>query len=96
MQTHVCLLIVLDDLCNVLLRVVFAIENADAGAFLRWSYLTCCDGMQDILKYARIKPAVHQIEVHPVWQNQYNIDFCHKEVRAHNQLPICVSELCQS
>lgn len=36
--------------------------------------------LQDILTYARIKPAVHQIEVHPVWHNQYNIDFCHKEV----------------
>lgn len=38
-------------------------------------------GLQDILTYAKIKPAVHQIEVHPVWTNQYNIDFCHKEVR---------------
>jgi hypothetical protein len=36
--------------------------------------------LQDILTYARIKPAVHQIEVHPVWTNQYNINFCHKEV----------------
>ena len=36
--------------------------------------------LQNILTYARIKPAVHQIEVHPVWTNQYNIDFCHKEV----------------
>ena len=37
-------------------------------------------GVQDMLTYARIKPAVHQIEVHPMWINQYNIDFCHKEV----------------
>ena len=36
--------------------------------------------LQDILTYARIKPAVHQIEVHPVWTNQYNIDYCMKEV----------------
>ncbi|CAK0784459.1 hypothetical protein CVIRNUC_007663 [Coccomyxa viridis] len=35
--------------------------------------------IKDILTYARIKPAVHQIEVHPVWTNQYNIDYCMKE-----------------
>jgi len=35
--------------------------------------------VKDLLTYARIKPAVHQIEAHPMWTNQYNIDFCHKE-----------------
>ena len=40
--------------------------------------------LQDILTYAKVKPAVHQIEVHPMWTNQYNIDFCHKEVRGHD------------
>lgn len=39
-----------------------------------------CNGVQDMLTFARIKPAVHQIEVHPMWTNQYNLDFCHKEV----------------
>jgi hypothetical protein len=37
--------------------------------------------VQDLLSYARIPPAVHQIEVHPYWRNQYNIDFCHSKVR---------------
>ncbi|CAL5229701.1 g13073 [Coccomyxa viridis] len=35
--------------------------------------------IKDMLTFARIKPAVHQIEVHPMWSNQYNLDFCHKE-----------------
>ena len=40
-----------------------------------------CFWAQDILTYARIKPAVQQIEVHPLWNNQYNVDFCQKQVR---------------
>lgn len=36
--------------------------------------------LQDLLSYARIPPAVNQIEVHPYFRNQYNIDFCHSKV----------------
>ncbi|BDA44611.1 Aldo-keto reductase family 4 member C10 [Coccomyxa sp. Obi] len=35
--------------------------------------------IKDLLSYARIPPAVNQIEVHPYFRNQYNIDFCHSK-----------------
>ena len=36
----------------------------------------------DLLSYARVKPAVNQIESHPFWRNEKTIDFCHSNVRA--------------
>ena len=35
---------------------------------------------QDLLKYAKIKPAVNQVELHPYFRNQQLHDFCDKEV----------------
>lgn len=43
--------------------------------------------LQDLLSYARIPPAVNQIEVHPYFRNQYNIDFCHSKVRLACPVP---------
>lgn len=37
--------------------------------------------MKDLLTYARIKPAVNQIEVHPYFRNDYNIDWCRSQAR---------------
>ena len=36
--------------------------------------------IKDLLTYAHIKPAVHQIEVHPYFRNDYNINFCRSQV----------------
>ena len=36
---------------------------------------------QTLLEYARIPPAVNQIEVHPYMRNDYNIKFCRSKVR---------------
>lgn len=38
--------------------------------------------MQDLRSYARIQPAVQQIEGHPYFRNNYNIHYCTKHVRA--------------
>eukprot|EP00891_Asterochloris_glomerata_P002047 jgi/Astpho2/2047/Aster-00543 len=35
--------------------------------------------MQDVLKYAKVRPAVNQVEVHPYFRNQALIDYCAKE-----------------
>eukprot|EP00884_Botryococcus_braunii_P000023 jgi/Botrbrau1/10020/Bobra.0012s0107.1 len=35
--------------------------------------------LEDLVTYARIVPAVHQIEVHPYFRNSYNVDFCHSK-----------------
>ena len=44
--------------------------------------------MKDLLTYARIKPAVNQIEVHPYFRNDYNIDWCRSQARAA-EAPAC-------
>ncbi len=36
--------------------------------------------IKDLLSYARIKPAVNQIEVHPYFRNDYNIKYCSSQV----------------
>lgn len=50
--------------------------------------------MQDLLSYARILPAVHQIEVHPFFRNQYNVDFCHSKVCLLSQSMLHLSIYC--
>jgi diketogulonate reductase-like aldo/keto reductase len=35
--------------------------------------------LSDVLKYAKIRPAVNQVEVHPYFRNQEMIDYCAKE-----------------
>ena len=35
--------------------------------------------LKDLLSYARIKPAVNQIEVHPYFRNDYNIEWCRSQ-----------------
>ncbi len=37
--------------------------------------------MGELLSYARVKPAVNQIESHPFWRNEKTIDFCKSNVR---------------
>ncbi len=39
--------------------------------------------IKDLLSYARIKPAVNQIEVHPYFRNDYNIKYCSSQVSPH-------------
>ncbi len=39
------------------------------------------DWRQALLEYAKIKPAVNQIEVHPYMRNDYNIKYCASQVR---------------
>ena len=34
--------------------------------------------LEDILKNCKKKPVVNQIEIHPYFQNDEMIDFCHK------------------
>lgn len=43
--------------------------------------------LKDLLAYARIKPAVNQIEVHPYFRNDYNIDWCRSQARIAETLP---------
>ena len=45
--------------------------------------------IKDLLTYARIKPAVNQIEVHPYFRNDYNIDFCRSQVRPLPRALLC-------
>jgi diketogulonate reductase-like aldo/keto reductase len=33
--------------------------------------------VEDVLKHCEIKPVAHQIEVHPYFQNDKLINFCH-------------------
>lgn len=35
--------------------------------------------LQAVLDYARIRPAINQVEVHPFWRNDDLISFCKKE-----------------
>ena len=35
--------------------------------------------MKDVLSYAKVKPAVNQVEVHPYFRNQELIDYCASE-----------------
>ena len=37
--------------------------------------------IQDLLKYARIKPAVNQVELHPYFRNDKLHKFCDEQVR---------------
>lgn len=37
--------------------------------------------LKDLLSYARIKPAVNQIEIHPYWRNETTVNFCKENVR---------------
>ena len=38
--------------------------------------------LEDLLSYARIKPAVNQIEIHPYWRNETTVKFCKDNVSA--------------
>ena len=40
----------------------------------------------ELLSYARVKPAVNQIESHPFWRNEKTIDFCKSNVRCPDVL----------
>ena len=35
--------------------------------------------LEKVLTYARIRPAINQVEVHPFWRNDALISFCKKE-----------------
>lgn len=35
--------------------------------------------LKDVLSYAKVKPAVNQVEVHPYFRNQDLIDYCASE-----------------
>lgn len=35
--------------------------------------------MKDVVSYAKVKPAVNQVEVHPYFRNQELIDYCASE-----------------
>jgi hypothetical protein len=35
----------------------------------------------ELLAYARVKPAVNQVESHPFWRNEKIYEFCKSEVR---------------
>lgn len=45
--------------------------------------------IQDLLKYAKIKPAVNQVELHPYFRNEKLHKFCDEQV-----LRICFLSLC--
>ena len=34
----------------------------------------------DVLSYARIKPAVMRVEIHPYWRNDALVEFCKQQV----------------
>ena len=36
--------------------------------------------LEDMLSYARIKPAVNQVEVHPYWRNEKTVKYCREHV----------------
>lgn len=38
--------------------------------------------VEELLSYAKIKPAVNQIEIHPYWRNEKTIAFCRENVRS--------------
>lgn len=42
-----------------------------------------CKKIDDLLSYARIKPAVLQVEVHPYFRNQQVVDHCKTKVACH-------------
>lgn len=46
-----------------------------------------CKKIDDLLSYARIKPAVLQVEVHPYFRNQQVIDHC-KTKASHRYLAV--------
>ena len=48
--------------------------------------MPCC--WQGLLEYARIPPAVNQIEVHPYMRNDYNIKFCSSKVHFVSRQPL--------
>ena len=48
--------------------------------------------LKDLLSYARIKPAVNQIEIHPYWRNEKTRQFC-KENASHQLLCIYIFEI---
>lgn len=46
-------------------------------------------GLEALLKYAEIKPAINQVEIHPFLPNTKLIDYC----RSHDILPVAYSPL---
>ncbi|KAK9767791.1 hypothetical protein K7432_002127 [Basidiobolus ranarum] len=38
-----------------------------------------CSSLMDLLKYARIKPAVNQVEIHPYLPQDVLVEFCHRK-----------------
>ena len=47
--------------------------------------------LEDLLSYARIKPAVNQIEIHPYWRNEITRKFCKENVSLAEDVHICLS-----
>ncbi len=45
-----------------------------------------CEKIDDLLSYARIKPAVLQVEVHPYFRNQQVVDHCKTKASFQHQL----------
>ena len=43
-----------------------------------------CKKIDDLLSYARIKPAVLQVEVHPYFRNQQVVDHCKAKASFYN------------
>lgn len=55
-----------------------------------------CKKMDDLLSYARIKPAANQVEVHPYFRNQQLLDHAKSLVSPPAFLPLYVYWSCSA